>query len=131
MKKGRLLHSELSQTIAALGHLDGVVIADAGLPIPAGPKRIDLALTRGIPSFADTLAVVVSEMQVERVVIAGELRARSPRVLHDIEALLPGTLIEEVSHEHFKTLTREARAVVRTGECTPYANILLVAGVVF
>ncbi|SUB14264.1 D-ribose pyranase [Pantoea agglomerans] len=51
MKKGRLLNAELSHVIARLGHTDTLTIADAGLPIPAGPQRIDLALTPGTPDF--------------------------------------------------------------------------------
>jgi D-ribose pyranase len=36
-----------------------------------------------------------------------------------------------LSHEQFKVLSRHARAIVRTGECQPYCNIILVAGVTF
>ena len=39
--------------------------------------------------------------------------------------------ITKVSHEEFKKLTKESKAVVRTGECSPYANIILKSGVVF
>ena len=38
---------------------------------------------------------------------------------------------QAVSHEDFKRLTQQARVMVRTGECTPYANVILVAGVTF
>ena len=38
---------------------------------------------------------------------------------------------QTVSHEEFKRRSATARAVVRTGECTPYANIMLIAGVAF
>ena len=30
-----------------------------------------------------------------------------------------------------RNLTKESKAVVRTGECSPYANIILKSGVVF
>lgn len=40
MKKTILLQSDLSYIIATLGHLDMLVIADAGLPIPAETVRI-------------------------------------------------------------------------------------------
>ncbi len=45
MKRTALLHAELSHAIASLGHGDMLVIGDVGLPIPPGPRRIDLALT--------------------------------------------------------------------------------------
>jgi len=131
MKKTPLLHADLSRTIARLGHGDMVVIADAGLPVPEGTPCIDLAVTRGVPAFTQVLAAVLSEMQVERIVVARELRARSAAMYEHIAAAFPGMKAEEISHEELKALTRHARAVVRTGEFTPYANLVLVAGVVF
>jgi D-ribose pyranase len=56
MKKTGILNQPISAVMASLGHTDTVVIADAGLPIPNGPKRIDLALAERIPSFLKTLA---------------------------------------------------------------------------
>ena len=131
MKKTTLLHAELSYTIATLGHLDTLVIADAGLPIPGETARIDLALTRGVPGAVQTLEVVLDEMKVEKIILAEEVRERNPRFLAAVQEHLPGVPLEFVSHAEFKTRTGSARAVVRTGEFAPYANVILVAGVVF
>lgn len=131
MKRTPLLHAELSQVIAALGHGDTLLIGDAGMPVPAGPRRIDLALTAGIPRVADVLRTVLEEMQVERAVIASEALDRNGGRLPDWCASLPVAAAEAVPHEELKRLSATAKAVVRTGEFTPYANILLVAGVVF
>ncbi|MFE8646708.1 D-ribose pyranase [Sphingomonas sp. NCPPB 2930] len=132
MKRSPLLHAELSQVIAALGHGDMVVIGDAGLPIPDGPRRIDLALTPGIPRVEDVLRIVLSEMQVERALLAREALDRcAPGTLPAwCDGRLP-VVPETVSHARLKRLCARARAVVRTGECTPYANIVLCAGVTF
>lgn len=130
MKKGPVLNIALSQLIASLGHGDMVVIGDAGLPVPPGVPVIDLALTHGVPGFLQTLTTVLAEMQVERHVLADELADKNPAIATAVAALdLPGR--GGVPHDEFKRLSAGARAVVRTGECTPYANIILVAGVVF
>jgi len=131
MKKTTLLQSDLSYIIATLGHLDTLVIADAGLPIPMETVRIDLALTQGVPGAIQTLKVVLEEMQVEKVLLAEEAKERNPRFLADVQELLPGVPVEYVSHAEFKRRTASARAVVRTGEFAPYANVILVSGVVF
>ena len=131
MKKTTLLQSELSYTIATLGHLDTLVIADAGLPIPAETVRIDLALTQGVPGATQTLKVVLEEMKVEKVILAEEAKDRNPKFLRDVQELLPGVPVQFVTHSEFKTMTASARAVVRTGEFSPYANVILVSGVVF
>ena len=131
MKKGKLLNQPISAVIAGMGHTDELVIADAGLPIPASTKRVDLALTRDIPRFIDTLQIILTELKVERVIVAEEMLAVNPQVFDAIQELLDEVPIEQVSHEDFKRRTASAMAVVRTGEFTPYANIILIAGVVF
>ena len=134
MKKTPLLNVSLSRLIASLGHGDMVVIGDAGLPVPPGVELIDLALTQGIPDFISTLRVVLSEMQVESHVLAQEILLKQPPALADLNTLNGQAALGErrlLSHEAFKQLSRQARAVVRTGECQPYCNIALVSGVTF
>lgn len=134
MKKTALLNIELSKVIASLGHGDIVMIVDAGMPVPAGVPLIDLALTRGVPDFVSVLDVVLSEMQVESHVLANEMINVKPPTLQVLESLnLDNQLGEQrwVSHEALKALSRTAKAIVRTGECQPYSNVALVAGVVF
>jgi len=131
VKKGELLNQSISGVIAGMGHLDELVIADAGLPVPTTTQRIDLALTENIPRFLDALRIVISELQVESAVVADEMQSESPQVYEQIEDLLRGTPIQNIPHDLFKERTRSATAVIRTGEFTPYANIILVSGVVF
>jgi D-ribose pyranase len=131
VKKIGILNQPISSIIAGLGHTDTLIIADAGLPIPPETQRIDLALTEGIPSFIDTLRVVLTEMEVERAIVAEEMLDASPQVYEAVKEMLGDVPIETVTHLIFKEQTRSARAVIRTGEFTPYANVILTAGVVF
>lgn len=139
MKKHTLLNSELSYLTATLGHTDEITICDAGLPIPEQVQRIDLALTHGVPSFLETVRVILSESQIEGVIIAEEFRTVSPThheaLIKELDAESAATgkaiSIRYVSHEDFKARTQQSRAVVRTGEFTPYANVIFQAGVVF
>ncbi len=127
MKRTPLLHSELSGLIAAMGHGDLLVIGDAGLPVPPGVRCIDLAVTRGVPRFFDVLDAVLAELVVERSAWASEASA-------DLDAALRTRALGEnrtLTHDAFKALTRDARAIVRTGEFTPYANVALWSGVAF
>jgi D-ribose pyranase len=117
--------------VAGMGHGDSLVIADAGLPIPASTPRIDLAVRPGLPAFLDVLSAVLDELKVEQAITASELRSKSPEMFVRLEAVLGSIPIREVAHETFKAETAWAKAVVRTGEFTPYANVILIAGVVF
>ena len=131
MKKRGILHHELSELIARMGHTDTLVIADAGLPVPPAVQRIDLAITGGVPSFMQVLRPLLEDLAVESVVIASEQREVSPEFHEDLIAVLGSIPIKEVPHAEFKPMTQHARAVVRTGEFTYYANIIIVAGVAF
>ncbi|GFM63952.1 D-ribose pyranase [Pseudomonas cichorii] len=134
MKKTPLLNIALSRVIASLGHGDILMIVDAGMPVPAGVELIDLALTQGVPDFASVLDVVLTEMQVESHVLASEMVEVQPPGLRVIEALALDEQLGQqrwVSHEELKVLSRSAKAIVRSGECQPYSNVALVAGVVF
>lgn len=131
MKKHGTLNSEITAVLARLGHTDTIVIADCGLPIPDGVKRIDLALKQGMPSFLETLEVVLADMQIESAVLASEITAHNPVVKEQTLSLLNETTVTYVAHEQFKALTQQAKAIIRTGEATPYANIILQAGVIF
>lgn len=139
MKKSTLINSELSYLVATLGHTDEITICDAGLPIPDEVQRIDLALTHGVPGFLETVKVMLSESQIEGVVVAEEFSNVSPELYNALMEELKAEetrsgktiTVQSVSHEEFKVRTQESKAVVRTGECTPYANVIFQAGVVF
>ena len=129
MKRHGILNSHISKVLTDLGHTDMVVIADCGLPIPAGVERIDLALELGTPSFADVVRVVADDMAIEQVTLATEINDTNVNALEVINQL--DVSQDFVSHEAFKELTKQAKVIIRTGEATPYANVILHAGVIF
>ncbi|EAQ67213.1 Hypothetical ribose ABC transporter protein [Marinomonas sp. MED121] len=139
MKKSALINADVSHLIACLGHGQEITVCDAGLPIAKESHRIDLALMPGVPDFISTLSAILSEMQLEGVIIAEEFGAQSPELHGELMSLIANEEIKldkpvqvtYVSHEAFKLRSNKSEAVVRTGEFTPYANIILQAGVVF
>lgn len=111
--------------------MDQLVICDAGFPIPEETNRIDLALKLGYPSFFEVLDVVLEELEVEKIIIADEVENISPKCYREILNRFPNTPIETIRHEEFKKQSTQAKGIIRTGECVPYSNIILVSGVVF
>jgi D-ribose pyranase len=133
MKKNGILNAPLSKAIASLGHTSKLVICDCGLPIPHNAEVVDLALVKNIPGFMQTLNAVLEEFEVEGAIIAGEMETKSNELYSAVTARLNGINLQKVSHEEFKEKTRENSdtVFVRTGEATPYANIILISGVTF
>jgi D-ribose pyranase len=131
MKTGGVLHPQLGRVLAELGHGDLLGIADAGLPLPMTVERVDLALTRGSVSFEQAARAVLGQLCVETIVLAAESRQSCPHLVELLRQLAPAAEIVFVSHAELKERSRTARAIVRTGEFTPFANALLVSGVDF
>jgi D-ribose pyranase len=133
MKKSGILNPQLARIIASMGHTDRLVVCDSGLPIPRGAEVVNLALAKNIPRFLETVRVLMEEMEVDRAVVASELRTQGNGMYEQLRALLPRVEMCEVSHEQFKTLSCEGRTIafVRTGEATPFANVILESGVTF
>ena len=131
MRKTKLLNSNISLAISKMGHTDTLAIGDCGLPIPKETERIDLALTKGVPSFIESLKTILEELEVEEVLIAKETKEVSPKLFNEISDIIKDTKISFISHEELKRDLKKCKAVVRTGEQTPYANIILKSGVVF
>lgn len=133
MKKAGILNSDISRVLSYLGHTDCLCVADCGLPIPDETERIDLALAFGEPTFIRTLEILVQDMKVEKIVLAEEIKSQNPNVLQQVRALFAGQDVEceFVSHTELKARTHSCKAVIRTGEVTPYANIILQAGCIF
>ncbi|MBU3158335.1 D-ribose pyranase [Clostridium frigoris] len=131
MKKTGILNGEISSVVAKMGHKDLIAIGDCGLPIPDKTKRIDMALSKGIPSFIETLKNVLLELQVEEIILASEIEENNPKVFAQIKEQFENVKFTFITHEELKTMLNDCKAVIRTGEQTPYANIILKSGVIF
>jgi len=131
MKKIGILNDHLSKVIASMGHMDFLTVCDAGLPIPECCNRIDLSLVPGIPGFLDVLKAITTELEVQKIYLAEEIKEHNPSIEKSVLSLFPDFVVEYIPHEKFKSESRRSRAIIRTGECTPYANIILESGVIF
>jgi D-ribose pyranase len=132
MKKHGHLNREVSRVLARMGHTDCIVIADCGLPIPGGVECIDLSLTLGTPAFLHVLDSVLADFRAERAIFASEAREQNPAVMSCASRLAgEGVNVDFVMHERLKELSHQAKCVIRTGEATPFANVILYSGVIF
>lgn len=129
MRTSGIWHAGLVELVVALRHHETIVIADAGLPVPSHVPTIDLGWSRGNPRFLPVLTAIAAELVVESATIASEVT--DDELLSGIDAALQDVPIKRVTHEALKEACASARAVVRTGDDTPFANVILHAGVPF
>lgn len=131
MKNSGVLNKNISELIAGMGHMNELTICDAGLPIPDEVWRIDLAVCQGVPAFLDVVKAVAGDLQVQQIVLASELKSKNPGFDQKIKDIFVDVPVLYIPHDEFKNRSISSRAIIRTGEFTSYANIILVSGVVF
>lgn len=124
MKEHGILNSEISKRLSDLGHTDLIAIGDCGLPIDSD-KKIDLALKLGEPKFINVLELLLEDFGCEHYILASEIKEKNPDQEAAIKNLLEGVTSEYISHEDFKKKLDDVKFVIRTGENTPYSNIIL------
>ena len=128
MKKGGILNPALCRILAETGHTDMITICDRGFPVPRGPERLDLALVDDIPTVLDVLSAISKEFVIDRIIVADEMLEASPKRYSHLQEQFPDLPIMKVPHLRFKELCPESRAVIRTGDTVPYANLIIVSG---
>lgn len=130
MRRSGILNAALAGHLARLRHTDTIVVADCGLPVPRTVPVVDLALRFGVPGFTTVLDALLDEIVVESSTAAREaLNGPAGGWLDERRNRLGG--LELVPHEQLKAAVTAAAVVVRTGEATPYANVVLHCGVPF
>jgi D-ribose pyranase len=130
MKKTGIYNSLISSEIAKMGHTDILTIVDMGYPIPKDSKYVDIVLDKGKPSFKEVIEIVLKELQIEKVIIASEIKEKNKKQYEYITKNINAT-IQEMPHEEFKKHAKTSRFFIRTGEASPYSNIMLISGVIF
>ena len=129
MKKYGILNSNIAKLADDLGHM--VCIGDLGLPVPKGVDKIDLALRKGSPSFLEVLKEYSDHVLIEKIFLAEEIKEKNKEQWQAVLDLLESNIIiEYISHEELKAMNTKVKAVIRTGEDTPYSNIILQSGVI-
>ena len=129
MKKRGILNPAICSLLAELGHLDELLIVDAGYPLPPDGHVIDLTLTQGIPRFLDVLRAVADELVIEAVTVASEVHDYSPALYQQILDLLGGDIdVDEEPQHEFREKGLDAKGIIRTGEFTAYASVRILCG---
>lgn len=130
MKKCGILNENISRLIASLGHNDKIVVCDAGFPVPINVEKVDVAIGKNLPNFLDTIKIISTELYVEKIIVANEL-SNDSKIYKGLNKIFKDIEITSVPHEQIKEISAKSKAVIRTGEFTPYANAVLICGVVF
>jgi len=129
MQETGLLNRGLSRVISEQGHHDMLMVVDAGFAIPKDLDVVDLSLKKNIPTVLEVLDVLNDHHSVEKLIMAHETKNISPTLFQNIsQAFGENIEVELLDHTELKVRSREVKAVIRTGDFTAYANVILVSG---
>lgn len=130
MKRSSILNKELNEVIASMGHTEYLIVCDAGFPIPSDVRRVDLALTRGVPDLRTVLSTIAEDFIAEKIYVAEDVPNNNAPLYNSIQEIYNGVEIETHPHsEILTTFAKKAKAIVRTGSFEPWGNIVLQSGV--
>jgi len=128
MKETGCLNREITDVISAMGHMDEMIVCDAGFPIPLDVWTVDISLAKDKPTVLELLEELKKHFSVERLVMANQTKEVSPTKFNAIKALFPDVPVETVDHSELKQRSTQVKAIIRTGDFTAYSNVLLVSG---
>ncbi len=129
MQEIGLLNRELARFISQQGHNDMLMVVDAGFAIPKGLDVVDLSLAINEPTVPRVLAVLKDYFSVEKLILARETKDVSPSLYKIMISSFEENLnVELIEHLALKEKSKQVKLVIRTGDFTAYANIILVSG---
>lgn len=131
MKRQGILNSDISTVISYMRHTDTITVGDCGLPVPENVECIDLAVKLGLPGLMDVMTELQKDLKVEKIVMAEEIKTQNPSMHAQILNIFADIPVIYVPHTEFKQMTSDSKAVVRTGEATAYANVILQSACIF
>lgn len=129
MKVTGILNRNISAVISQQGHGDLLMVADAGFAIPLGIEVIDLSLKENVPMVMDVLSELSRHFTVEKMYMSRETGEISPSHFKKVaKAFGDKVEIEMLEHDDLKVMSKDVKAVIRTGDFTAYGNVILVSG---
>ncbi len=129
MKEVGMLNGEIDSALNRQGHMDLMMVVDAGFPCPDHVELIDIALSEGVPAILDVLAELKKCHSVEKIVMAQDALDHNPTYFKEVsEAFGEGVEVEVIPHTELKERSHCVKTIVRTGDFTAWGNVLLVSG---
>lgn len=126
MLRSGLLNPHVLSLLARVRHTNTVVIADRGFPFWPEIETIDLSLVDDLPTVSQVLSAIRSNFVIGRVFMAEEFLANnSGERLDAFNRSLEGIPLTREPHVEFKKRVPRAIGLIRTGDTTQYANLIL------
>jgi D-ribose pyranase len=126
MLKTGILNPRLLSLLAHVRHTNTLVIADRGFPFCPQIETVDLSIVDDVPTVLQVLAAVRGNWVIGKAWMAKEfIRSNDRRTQTRFVGALKGASLKFEPHVQFKKRVPNAVGLIRTGDTTPYANLIL------
>jgi len=128
MIKNGILNPQILSLLARVRHTNMLVIADRGFPSWPGLETVDISLVDGIPTVLQVLQAILPNFDCGRIWMAQEFLAENtPATQAAFKAVAGNVPISYEPHAQFKQRIPLATGLIRTGDITQYANLVLLS----
>ena len=124
-----ILNPRILSLLARIRHTNALVIADRGFPFWPQIETVDISLVDNVPTVLQVLAAVRANHNFTQAFMAKEfLKNNFKHVQDKFAKALRRVPTKFEAHVEFKKRVPDAIGLIRTGDTTQYANVILISG---
>ena len=126
MLKTGILNPQINSLLSRVRHTNTLVIADRGFPFWPMIETVDISLVDDVPTVLQLLAALRPNFVIGKAFMAQEfLQNNSPKTRAAFAKALAGIDLKHEPHVEFKKRVPHTIGLIRTGDTTQYANVIL------
>jgi D-ribose pyranase len=124
-----ILNPQILSLLARVRHTNALVIADRGFPFWPEIETVDISLVADVPTVLQVLAAIRGNFNATQAYMAREFQKNNSAITRTAFAKgLAGVPVKFEPHVKFKKRVPLAIGLIRTGDTTQYANVILISG---
>ncbi len=121
-----ILNPAVLSLLARVRHTNTLVISDWAFPFWPQIETVDISLTQGIPTVLQVLELLRPNFKIGELFMAEEFNSSNKgKVLTSFHRAFRGLKVTYETHVQFKLRVPSAIGLIRTGDSTPYGNIII------
>ncbi len=126
MLKTGILNPQINSLLSRVRHTNTLVIADRSFPFWPMIETVDISLMDDVPTVLQVLFALRPNFQIGKAWMAREfLKANTAKTRATFAGALHGMELIHEPHVEFKKRVPHVIGLIRTGDTTQYANLIL------
>ena len=129
MLKSGIINPDINHLLARIRHTNLLVISDRGFPYWPMIETVDISLIDGIPTVLQVFNAIRPNFDIAEIYMANEFKfENSSAVQKEFAEAAQGISVTFETHIDLKKRVPQAIGLIRTGDITQYANMILMSG---